>query len=100
MLDVKIATALRKVIQNSNIRKKVHLEEQEAQQDERFLRGRQIAFMIYEYFWVTGTHETILEFSDLMGVTVRADDVLGFYTTWDAVPLSTHEVPSESNFER
>ena len=87
MLDVKIATALRKVIQNSNIRKKVHLEEQEAQQDERFLRGRQIAFMIYEYFWVTGTHETILEFSDLMGVTVRADGRSGFLYDMGRSPI-------------
>ena len=38
--------------------KKVSLEEQEAQNDDRFLRGRQIAFMVYDYFRVTGVHDS------------------------------------------
>ena len=33
----------------------------ETQQEDRFLRGRQIAFMIYDYFQVTGAHDTVLE---------------------------------------
>ena len=55
MLDAKIASALNKIIQNSQFKKKVSLEEQKAQKEDRFLRGRQIAFMIYDYFRVTGT---------------------------------------------
>ena len=47
------------------------MEDQKAQKEDWFLRGRQIAYMIYEYFRVTGTHESIFDFSDLMGVTVR-----------------------------
>ena len=31
--------------------------------------------MIFEYFRVTGTHEFILDVSDLMNVTFRGDDV-------------------------
>ena len=54
MLDAKIASALNKIIQNSQFKKKVSLEEQKAQKDERFLRGRHIAFMICDYFRVTG----------------------------------------------
>ena len=59
MLDAKIASALNKIIQNSHFKKKVSLEEQKAQKEGRFLRGRQIAFMIYDYFRVTGAHETV-----------------------------------------
>ena len=33
------------------------LEEQKALKEDRFLRGRQIAFMIYDYFRVTGAHD-------------------------------------------
>ena len=55
--------------------------------------------MTYEYFLVSGTQETPLDFSDLMEVTVRGDDVLGFDTQWDDVLLSTHEVPSDSILE-
>ena len=40
MLDAKIASALNK-IQNSQFKKKVSLEEQKAQREDRFPRGRQ-----------------------------------------------------------
>ena len=59
MLDAKIASVLDKIIQNSQFKKMVSLEEQKAQKDDRFLRGRQIAFMIYDYFRVTGAHDTV-----------------------------------------
>ena len=49
--------------------------------------------MIHEYFRVTGTHESILDFTYLMGVTLRGDDVLGFDTRSDEVLLSIHEMP-------
>ena len=47
---------------------------------------------MYEYFGVTGTHESILDFTDLMGTTFRGDDVLGFDTRSDEVLLSIHEM--------
>ena len=59
MLDAKIASALNRIIQNSLFKKKVSLEEQKAQKEDRFLRGRQIAYMIYDFFRVTGTHDTV-----------------------------------------
>ena len=64
MLDAKFAAALNKIIQNSYIKKKISLEEQRAQKEDRFLRGRQIAFMIYDYFRVTGAPGTVLGNAD------------------------------------
>ena len=61
LLDAKIASALNKIIQNSQFKKKVSLEEQKALKEARFLRGRQIAFMIYDYFRVTGAQSTVLD---------------------------------------
>ena len=37
VLDAKIASALNKIIQNSQFRKKVSVEEQKAQKEDRFL---------------------------------------------------------------
>ena len=54
MLDAKIASALNKILQNSCIRRKGSLEEHKAQLQDRFLRGRQIAFVTYQDFRVTG----------------------------------------------
>ena len=38
MLDARIASALNKIIQNSHFKKKVCVEEQKAQKEDRFLR--------------------------------------------------------------
>ena len=48
--------------------------------EDRFLRGRQIAFMIYEYFRVTGAQEAVLDYSDLFRITLHGDDVQDFDT--------------------
>ena len=43
VLDAKIASALNRIIHNTQFKRKVSLEEQKAQKEDRFLRGRQIA---------------------------------------------------------
>ena len=77
-----------KIIQNSHFKKKVSLEEQKAQKEDWFPRERQIAFMIYDYFRVTGAHDTVLDYADFFSVTLRDDNE--FDTKWDEVlpPLS------------
>ena len=63
MLDAKIASALNKIISSSHFKKYVSLEEQKAQKEDRFLRGRQIAFMIYDFFRVAGADDTVLDYA-------------------------------------
>ena len=65
MLCARIASALNKIIQNSYFKKKVSLEEQKAQKEDRFFRGRQTAYMIYDHFRITGAHDTVLDYADL-----------------------------------
>ena len=55
ILDARIASALNKIIHNSHFKRRISLEEQKAQKQDRFLRGRQIAYLIYDYFRVTGS---------------------------------------------
>ena len=74
MLDSKIASTRNKIIQNSQFKKKVSLEEQKAPKEDGFPRGRQIAFMICDYFRVTGAHDTVLDYADLFAITLRNDD--------------------------
>ena len=75
MLDARIVSALNKIIQNSHFKKKVSLEEQKAQKECGFLRGRQIAFMIHYYFRETGAHDTVLDYADSFSVTLHDDNV-------------------------
>ena len=48
VLDAKIASALNRIIHNTQFKRKVSLDKQEAQKEDRFFRGRQIAYLIYE----------------------------------------------------
>ena len=48
VLDAKIASALNRIIHNTQFKRKFSMEEQKAQKENRFFRGRQIAYLIYE----------------------------------------------------
>ena len=99
MLDARIASALNKIIQNSYFKKKVSLEEEKAQKEDRFLRGRQIAYMIYDYFRVTGAHDAVLDYADLFTITLRNDDVQEFDTRWDEILLSMTKISPDDVLE-
>ena len=78
VLDARIASALNKIIHNSQFRRRVSLEEQKAQKQDRFLRGRQIAYLIYEYFLVIGTSDSVENYADLFTNALRSDDIQEF----------------------
>ena len=99
MLDARIPSALNRIIQNSNFKKNVSLEEQKTQKEDRFLRGRQIAYMIYDYFWVTGAYDTVLDCADLFSITLRNDNVQEFNSRWDETLLSMTKIPSDDVLE-
>ena len=99
MLEAKIASSLKRIIQNSYFKKKVNLAEQNDQLEYRFLSGRQIAIMIYEYFRVTGAHEAVLDYSDLFRDTSHGDDIQDFDTRRDEVLPSISQVPTDDNLE-
>ena len=96
MLDAGIASVLNKIIHNSYFKKKVSLEEQKAQKEDRFFRGRQIACMIYDYFQVTLAHDTVIDSADLFTITLRHDDVQEFDTRWDEILLSMTKIPPDA----
>ena len=98
VLDVRIA-ALNKIIHNSHFKRRISLEEQKAQKEDRFLRGRQIAYLIYEYFRVTGANDSVENYVDLFTIVVRNDDIQEFDSKWDGIPLSMTKIPSDDILE-
>ena len=94
VLDARIASALNKIIHNSHFKRRISLEEQKAQKQDRFLRGRQIAYLIYEYFRVTGTHDSFENYTDMFIVSLRNDDIQEFDSKWDGIFLSIDENPA------
>ena len=93
MLDAKIASALNKIIQNSHFMKKGQSGGTESSERGPVFSGRQIAYMIYDYFRVTGAHDTVLDHADLFTITLRNDDVQEFDTRWDEIPVCMTKIP-------
>ena len=88
VLDARIASALNKIIH-----------EQKAQKEDRFLRGRQIAYLIYDQFWVTGTHDSVENYTDLFTIVLRNDDIQEFDSKWDGILLSMTKIPHDGILE-
>ena len=86
MLDAMIA--------HVHFRKRVSVEEQRAQKYDRFFRGRQIAYMIYQHFRATGAYEAVQGLSDLFNIRLQNDDVQDIDARWDQALLSAREIPT------
>ena len=99
VLDARIASALNKIILNSHFKRKISLEEQKAQKEDRFLRGRQIAYLIYEQFRVTGTDDSVENYADLFTIVLRDDDIQEFDSKWDGILLSMTKIPPDDVLE-
>ena len=99
LLNAKIAPALNRIIHNTRFEKKVSLEEQKAQKEDRFLLGRQIAYLIYEYFGVTGANDSVENFADLFTVSLRNDDIQEFDSKWDGILLLMTKIPPDDILE-
>ena len=99
VLDVRIASALNKIIHNSHFKRKISLEEQKAQKEDRFFRGRQIACLIYDYFRVTGIHDSVDNYADLFTISLRNDDIQEFNSKCDGILLSMTKIAPDDILE-
>ena len=99
VLDARIASALNKIIHNSHFKRRISLEEQKAQKQDRFLRGRQIAYLIYEYFRVSGANDSVENYADLFTISLRNDDIQEFDSKWDGIFLSMTKIPHDDILE-
>ena len=93
--DARIASALNKIIHNSHFKRRISLEEQKAQKQDRSLRGRQIAYLIYNYFRVTGSHDSVENYADLFTIILIQE----FDSKWDGILLSLTKIPHDDILE-
>ena len=99
VLDARIASALNRIIHNSHFKRRISLEEKKAQKQDRFLSGRQIAHLIYEYFRVTGSHDSVENYTDLFTIGHRNDGIQEFNSKWDEILLSMTKIPPDEILE-
>ena len=70
-----------------------------AQKEDRFLRRRQIAYLIYDHFRVTGSHDSVENYTDLFTIFLQNDDVQEFDSKWDGMLLSKMKIPHDDILE-
>ena len=99
VLDARIASAQNKIIHNSHFKRRISLEEQKAQKQDRFLRGRQIAYLICEYFRVIGANDSVENYADMFTISFRKDDIQEFDSKWDGILLSMTKIPPDDILE-
>ena len=70
-----------------------------AHKGDRFLRGRQISYFIYEYFRVPGANDSVENYEDLLTVVLRKDDIQELDSKWDEILLLMTQIPSDDILE-
>ena len=55
--------------------------------------------MIYEQFRVTGTHDSVENYTDLFTIALRNDDIQEFDSKWDGILLSMTKIPHDDILE-
>ena len=83
-LDARIVSALNKIIHNKQ---------------DRFLRGKQIAYSIYDYFRVIGSHDSVENYADLFSISLRNDENQEFDSKWNGILLSITKMPPDDILE-
>ena len=63
--------------------------------EDRFLRGRQTAYLMYENLRVIGANDSVENYADLFTVVLRNHDIQEFDSKWDEIPLSMTQIPSD-----
>ena len=55
--------------------------------------------MIYEYFWVTGAHDSVENYTDLFTISLRNDDIQEFDSKWDGILMSMTKITPDDILE-
>ena len=55
--------------------------------------------MIYDHFRVTGSHDSVENYTDLFTIVLRNDDIQEFDSKWDGILLSMTKIPHDGILE-
>ena len=56
--------------------------------------------MIYEYFKVSDTHESVLDLHEILKVELKDDNIPSFSTGWDETIIAMKKQADDENFEK
>jgi hypothetical protein len=91
-LDAKLATALGNIL-TGELARQINVVEERLALQMKMIKGRQIAWMIFEHFRITETEGAILEFEDLIAIELRGDNIKQFLNDWESCLINLKAVP-------
>ena len=97
-LDAKLLSALTNILTGDFARKVDTYKETEAT-NHRYVRGRQVLFMMHEYFSTNIKHGATYSLQDLFSVKMKGENLRGFISNWDQVMAGIPKVPETSILE-
>ena len=96
-LDSMTAAAVKRCYDMHTLfRKKIGVEEQRAQKDNRFLRGSQIAYLVHEYFRSMVSSDEIQGSVIVFNIKLENDDIQDIDLRWEQSLLFTSDPPSDN----
>ena len=100
VLDARIASALNKIIHNSHFKRRISLEEHKGPEAGPFpSRQTDCLLDLRVHFRVTGSHDSVENYTDLFTIVLRNDDIQEFDSKWDGILLSMTKIPHDDILE-
>ena len=101
VLDARIASALNKIFHKILISKEesVWRNKRPRSRTVSFAADRLIAYLIFDYFRVTGIHDSVENYADPFTISLRNDDTQEFDSKWDGILFSMTKIPPEDILE-
>ena len=98
-LDQKLAAALVAIAKGELGRQITHASETERREG-RCVKGRQLLFLVYQYYRIDEAAGALYNIHDLWNVTFVNDDKMeGFLASWDALLAGMKKTPSDEDLE-
>ena len=99
VLDAMSTSALNKFIHNSHFKKRISLEEQKAQKQDCFLRGKRFFSLDLRSLPGHWEHDSVENYTDLFTFVLRNGDIQEFDSKWDGILLSMTKIPLDDILE-
>ena len=97
-LDAKLSTALDSLLQGE-LKRKVQVKETELSKKGLPITGRQITWMLYDFFKVSTNDGVLLDWEEILQVQLKGDNLSQFLTDWETTLLNIQEPPTDSMLE-
>ena len=98
-LDAKLADAFGRILHGELGRQIQIMEDKVAKTTKQMLKGRQIAWIVFERFKLNEEHGYVLDFEDLFNLELKNNNTRAFLNDWEQVYIGLKEIPPESVLE-